>query len=281
MYNFGFIGLGLIGGSIARGLRRAYPDCVMTAFSRTPDNIMPALDDGTVDYIADEIDGRFRDCDVCFCCAPVLSLPEAFSALKNVVSEKTVITDVGSVKSFIQKKAEESGISHMFIGGHPMAGSERSGYANSSRSLLKNRVYILTPSNDVPKGKLDLLKEVIDSLGCRLVITTPQEHDRAVAGISHMPHLVSAALADCVRKEDGDGLMKKLAGPGFLDTTRISASSPEIWTQICAANTDHILKSLDSYIDELKKVRDHLSKKDFDEIGRLFTEGGAYRNSIE
>ena len=96
-----------------------------------------------------------------------------------------------------------------------------------------------------------------------------------------MPHLASAALADCIRKEDKNGLMKKLAGPGFLDTTRISASSPEVWTQICAANKGFILESLESYIKELEKLRDNLSKDDSDEIGRLFKDGGGYRRSIE
>ena len=281
MYNFGFIGLGLIGGSIARGLRRSYPDCIITAYSRTPDNLQPAVDDGTVDYTADDIDGRFRDCDVCFCCTPVLILPEVFRTLKPVVSDKCIITDVGSVKSYVQEQADEAGISSLFIGGHPMAGSEKSGYAYASRSLLKNRVYILTPSDNTPKEKTDFMKKIIENLGCRLIITNPKDHDRAVAAVSHMPHLASATLADCIREKDEDGLMKKLAGPGFLDTTRISASSPEIWTQICAANKEHILNSIDSYIDCLKKTRDSLSKEDWEEIGRLFTDGGGYRNSIE
>ena len=281
MYNFGLIGLGLIGGSVASGLRRAYPDSIITAYSRTPDNILPALDDGTIDYIADDIDGRFRECDVCFCCTPVLSLPDVFRALKSVVSENCIIADVGSVKSYVLEKAEEAGISSYFIGGHPMAGSEKSGYANASRSILKNRVYILTPSKNTPDEKLETLKMIIENLGCRVIITDPTEHDRAVAGISHMPHLASAALADCIRKEDKNGLMKKLAGPGFLDTTRISASSPEVWTQICAANKGFILESLESYIKELEKLRDNLSKDDSDEIGRLFKDGGGYRRSIE
>lgn len=281
MYNFGFVGLGLIGGSIARGLRRAYPDCIITAYSRTPDNILPALDDGTIDFIADDIDGRFRDCDVCFCCTPVLSMPDVFRALRSVISEKCIITDVGSVKSYVQAMAEETGISSSFIGGHPMAGSEKSGYANASRSILKNRVYILTPSKNTPEEKTALLKKIAENLGCRVIITAPDEHDRAVAGISHMPHLASASLADCIRKADESGLMRKLAGPGFLDTTRISASSPEIWTQICSANKDHILDSLDRYIRDLEHVRESLSNDDLEEIGRLFKEGGRYRRSIE
>lgn len=281
MYNFGFIGLGLIGGSIARGLRRAYPDCIITAHSRTPDNILPALDDGTIDFIADDIDGHFRECDVCFCCTPVLNMPDVFRSLKSVVSENCIITDVGSVKSYVQAMAEETGISYSFIGGHPMAGSEKSGYANASRSILKNRVYILTPSENTPDDKLDMLKNIIENLGCKVMITDPTEHDRAVAGISHMPHLASAALADCIRKEDENGLMKKLAGPGFLDTTRISASSPEVWTQICTANKGFILESLDKYIKELEQLRESLSEDDLNEIGRLFTDGGNYRRSIE
>ena len=281
MYNFGFIGLGLIGGSIARGLRRAYPDCIITAYSRTPDNILPALDDGTIDYIADSIDGRFRECDVCFCCTPVLSLPEAFCAIKKVVSEDCIITDVGSVKAYVQKKADEAGISGQFIGGHPMAGSEKSGYANASRSLLKNRVYILTPSPDTPEEKLDTLKKIIENLGCKIIITNQDDHDKAVAAISHMPHLASASLADCIRQEDNDGLMKKLAGPGFLDTTRLAESSPEIWIQICEANKQNIIDSLDKYIKRLEETRDSLAKENFNEISRLFTNGGGYRNSIE
>ena len=281
MYNFGFIGLGLIGGSIARGLRRAYPDCIITAHSRTPDNILPALDDGTIDFIADDIDGHFRECDVCFCCTPVLNMPDVFRSLKSVVSENCIITDVGSVKSYVQAVAEETGISSSFIGGHPMAGSEKSGYANASRSILKNRVYILTPSENTPDDKLDMLKNIIENLGCKVMITDPTEHDRAVAGISHMPHLASATLADCIRKEDENGLMKKLAGPGFLDTTRISASSPEVWTQICTANKGFILESLDKYIKELEQLRESLSEDDLNEIGRLFTDGGNYRRSIE
>jgi prephenate dehydrogenase len=168
-----------------------------------------------------------------------------------------------------------------FIGGHPMAGSEKSGYAHSTDHLVENAYYVITPTPLSPKDKVEELKELALSLSALPLILDYKEHDYIVAGISHLPHLIAASLVRLVKDKDTPKqTMKLVAAGGFKDITRIASSSPVMWQQICTANKDHIQSILSDYIRALDQVRMAVAENHDDAIYELFDVSREYRNSI-
>lgn len=277
MSTYGFIGLGLIGGSLARMIRAKEQDARMICQSRNKDNIKKAIDEGIIDELTDDIAFIGENCDIIFLCTPVLYFDHILQMLRDHIGPETIITDAGSVKQIPAAFAANAGLSSCFIGGHPMAGSEKSGYENSSEDLLAGCVYILTPTKDTDTAKTEKLSSLLKDLGFNLNITTPGLHDYAVAGISHLPHVCAASLTATVKEADTeDGLMKAFAGRGFKDTTRIAASSPEVWEQICLANSENITELLDRYIEKLELMKSYISEGDGSGIRRMFRDAGEY-----
>lgn len=281
-YHFGFIGLGLIGGSIARALKNVYPDCTITAFSRTLAPLELAKSDGNVDNITTSIDAdSFGRCDYIFLCTPVQYISSYFMKLKDIINPSCTVTDVGSVKGYVYDAAVSAGLESNYIGGHPMAGSEKTGYANSSAILLENAYYIITPTPLTRHEVLDEYVAIVRSIGSIPIVMDCRTHDHSVAGISHLPHLIAGSLVNLVHDCDsGDGLMKRLAAGGFKDITRIASSSPEMWEQICMTNTSAILELLDAYINSLTDIRNNLAEHNEGYIYNMFERSSEYRNSI-
>ena len=284
--DIGFIGFGLIGGSIAKGLKKVHPEYRIIVTSRSKAPLYEAQKQGVVDIVATEVDNSFKNCDYIFLCTPVVTITQYLQALKNIINPECIITDVGSVKGYIHQAIHNAGLDSQFIGGHPMAGSERSGFNNSSDTLLKGAIYILTPTNESPADKLDWLKQTVEELGAVPVVMDCKQHDYAVAGISHVPHLISAALAILAKNNDDyENHMHTLAAGGFKDTTRIAASSPEMWEQICVTNRDAISTLLGKYIKELNIIKSHIDNDSDEEcsdyIKNLFNTAGEYRNSFK
>lgn len=280
-FTFGFIGLGLIGGSIAKAIKENIPGAVIVAYDINPDTLKLAKEDKTADVITSVIDASFADCDYIFLCAPVQKNDENLVFVKNIMSEKCLLTDVGSVKSDIHATVREAGLESCFIGGHPMAGSERVGYVNSKAMLLQNAYYILTPTNTVPPEKLDAYKELVSAIGALPLILTYEQHDYVTAAVSHLPHVIAASLVNLVRDSDSsDGIMKMIAAGGFKDITRIASSSATMWQQICLTNTDNIKALLSDYIQSLENIRNDLDKQKKDELFELFDSARTYRDSF-
>ncbi len=279
--HYGFIGLGLIGGSIARGLREKYPECVITAYDMEASSVEAAKRDGVVNICAYEIDRVFSACGLIFLCAPVSCNADNLLPIRNVIAPDALLTDVGSVKGDIHAHVRAAGLERQFIGGHPMTGSERTGYLNSKARLLENAYYILTPGEEVAKEKTDLMEKLIRSLGAIPLILSAREHDYVTAGISHLPHVISASLVNLVKERDNaDGIMKLIAAGGFKDITRISSSSPVMWEHICMTNTDNILSLLDDYMEALRDIRDRIRAKDSPATYDFFESARSYRESF-
>lgn len=279
--HYGFIGLGLIGGSIARALRERYPACTITAYDIEPACVEAAKKDGVVTICAYEIDRVFSACDLIFLCAPVSCNDENLLLLQKVLAKDTLLTDVGSVKKDIYEHIRAAGLERQFVGGHPMAGSERTGYQNSKAMLLENAYYILTPTEKTPTEKTDFMESLVRSLGAIPLIMSADEHDYVTAGISHLPHVISASLVNLVRdKDNADGLMKLIAAGGFKDITRISSSSPVMWEHICMTNRDNILLLLDSYMESLQDIRMHIAAQDAQSTYNFFESARSYRESF-
>lgn len=279
--NIGFIGLGLIGGSIARILKQKNPDCKITAFNRSQQPLLEAKEDGTIDIIAPSVDHTFSSCDYIFLCTPVAYNSKYLAQLKELIKPTCIITDVGSVKGYIHKTVQELHMEANFIGGHPMSGSEKTGYANSNAYLLENAYYAITPTAQTTGQQLNEYVALVKETGAIPVVVDYNKHDYSVAGISHLPHLIASSLVNLVQDSDSpDQLMKLLAAGGFKDITRIASSSPEMWEQICMTNTDSILSLLRDYITSLTAIETNLSAHQNGYISNMFVRSREYRNSI-
>lgn len=277
----GFIGLGLIGGSIAKAIRNTIPDAHLIAYDINTTSLDLALEEKVIDQVCTAIDASYNCCDYIFLCAPVSHNDENLLLLKQYLSANTVLTDVGSVKTGIHKHIEALGLKDQFIGGHPMAGSERFGYQNSQASLLEKAYYILTPSDTVAQEKISAYQTLVGSIGAIPLTLTYEEHDYVTAAISHLPHVIAASLVNLVKNADSkEGVMKMIAAGGFKDITRIASSSPTMWQQICLTNTENISKLLQDYINDLHKIATCIDEHRADDIYDFFDTARSYRESF-
>lgn len=280
-FTCGFIGLGLIGGSIAKAVRNTFPNTRMIAYDINQASLQLAADEHVIDEIRPTIDGTFGDCDYIFLCAPVTHNVANLLILKDYLSPGTVLTDVGSVKTDIHRQIESLGLKDCFIGGHPMTGSERFGYPNSDAALLENAYYILTPSDTVPQEALNSFRDLVEALGAIPLILSYEEHDYVTAAISHVPHVIAASLVNLVKNSDSkEGIMKMVAAGGFKDITRIASSSPTMWQQICLTNTENISKLLKDYIKSLTDLLVCLDYRVEDALYDFFDTARDYRESF-
>ncbi|MCI5480844.1 MAG: prephenate dehydrogenase [Lachnospiraceae bacterium] len=277
----GFIGLGLIGGSIARAIRKFHPDTQIAAFDTNLDNLTLSLSEGVITSACTKVDETFSSCDLIFLCAPVNDNNTYLPVIRKLMKPGAVLTDVGSVKSGIHQEVCRHGLESCFIGGHPMAGSEKSGYSNSNDHLIENAYYILTPAEEFPEEDAASMEAYVRSLGAIPLVIRMEEHDHIVAAVSHLPHLIAAGLVNVVKESDSpDEKMKMIAAGGFKDITRIASSSPVMWQQICELNQKPIEEMLDRYISYLSSIREMVHNRESEEIYRLFETSRDYRNSI-
>ncbi len=279
---FGFVGIGLIGGSVAKALRTAYPGCKIIVYNRGAKPRVMALNDGTANVAVDTVDETFAECDYIFLCTPVERNVEYLKVLKDIIKDTCIITDVGSVKTNIHEAVNQLGLTKNFIGGHPMAGSEKTSYEHAHDKLLENAYYAITPTDDVDKCYVNEYIEIVSDIKAIPLPISYKEHDRAVAAISHLPHLIASSLVNLVKHNDSkDEYMKTLAAGGFKDITRIASSSPEMWEQICMTNNTNISEMLDLYIKDLEKVKAELDTKDGQAINHMIAESRDYRDNID
>lgn len=277
----GFIGLGLIGGSIARAIKEKIPDSFIIAYDVNPDTLALAIHEKIADITVDSVHSCFCACDYIFLCAPVQKNDENLQAVKSVLSPDCLLTDVGSVKTDIHQAIHEAGLDRQFIGGHPMAGSERVGFLNSKAVLLENAYYILTPTKEVPEAKLMAYRKLVERLGAIPLVLSPGQHDYVTAAVSHLPHVIASSLVNLVKESDSeDGIMKLIAAGGFKDITRIASSSPAMWQQICLTNTENISKLLSAYISSLINILADLDAGNGNALYELFDTAQRYRDSF-
>ena len=277
----GIIGLGLIGGGLARTIKRVYPDIRIIAYNRTNEVLNEALYEGIIDEPSWDITEVFSECDYIFLCVPVLSVREYLELLKPHLSEGTILSDVGSTKSEIHAMVKELELERFFIGGHPMTGSEKTGYAHSTDRMFENAWYILTPSEEMELQEVSAFSAFISSLGALPLILTAAEHDHITAAVSHVPHVISACLVNMVRElDDEHTYMKMIAAGGFKDITRISSSSPQMWESICVENYSNISKVMDTFLDQMIEARDKMCEGDGGYINHMFERSRDYRDSF-
>lgn len=277
----GFIGLGLIGGSIAKRLKMLHKDLTIIATAGHLSTITDAYAEGLISNNTLCEISDFYDCDYIFLCTPVKKNIEYLHQLKGNVKKECIITDVGSVKTEIHREVIALGMEHQFIGGHPMAGSEKTGLHSSKDSLLENAYYIITPTTQSDKQKICDFRDLVSSLGAIPLILDYEHHDYATAAISHLPHVIAYSLVNLVRTYDDENeTMKTIAAGGFKDITRIASSSPIMWQNICLSNQEQLLKLMDAYIEMLKQTRYDIAQADGDALIDSFRQAKDYRDSI-
>lgn len=282
--HFGFIGFGLIGGSIARALKAFLAETpVLTAFqygALPSHSLLLAKEDGVLDNISTNLTD-FSACDMIFLCAPVQKNIEYLENLKDILSPGCLLTDVGSVKGDIHQKVAELGLEHCFIGGHPMTGSEKTGYEHSDTLLLENAYYILTPTSRTDASMLERYTKLVRLMGAIPIVLEPREHDKITAAISHVPHIIAAQLVNLIQNSGSlEPKMRLLAAGGFKDITRIASSSPEIWENICMSNKESICDILTQYQNLLEQARQMILADNTEALYHMFDIAGNYRNSI-
>ena len=277
-----FIGFGLIGGSIARGLKRSDPRITVMAYMRTRSKLEQARRDGIVDILLDGADDpRLGECDLIFLCTPVEYNAAYLSQIRPHLKPGALVTDVGSTKTDIHRQVTRLDMEEVFVGGHPMAGSEKTGYEHSSDHLLENAYYIITPTSRSLPDQVDRLVEVARAIRSIPIVLDYEHHDQLTAAISHLPHIVASSLVNLVRDSDGeDGMMKLLAAGGFKDITRIASSSAAMWQQICLTNGENISSLLSDYIKALTDFRSSIDNGDKAALYEAFDSARIYRSSF-
>lgn len=279
---FGFIGLGLIGGSVAKALKHANPNCRIIAYDKDHSALALAKKELICDITCHTIDKTFSDCDIFFLCTPVDYNTEYLAQIDAIRKTDSLITDVGSVKKTIHDAVRRLNMENIFIGGHPMAGSERSGYSASSAGLLENAYYILTPTASVSEDKITFLSNIIKEAGAIPIIMSEEKHDNVTAAISHLPHMAAYALVNLIHaSDDADNTMKLIAAGGFKDITRIASSSPIMWQQICGENKEKLLSFMDDYIEELTALRASIERENEHALYDYFFKAKDYRDSFD
>jgi len=262
------IGMGLIGGSLAAAFKQQSDDYYIIGFNHNLESAHEALNMGIIDRVAETIKDAVAEADVIFIAIPVKMITEYAIQAARYAKHGAIITDVGSTKASIVASIESQmpdGIH--FIGGHPMAGSEKSGVKAASPALFKNAHYLLTPTEKTSMTAYKNLHSMLTSIGANVVAIDPQKHDQAVAVISHLPHMVAAVLMNLASKEANHTQnILMLAAGGFKDTTRIAAGSPRMWIDICLENKDAIIYSIDQMIDMLSSLRHIIEEEDRDRI---------------
>lgn len=275
------IGLGLIGGSLARIFSERMNISDITAINRSAESLNHALKDGTITRGFNELNSYVFDSDIIFICTPVKMAIEYIKALSGKVKKECIITDVGSTKGEIVEYINKMIDPPCFIGGHPMAGTENSGYSASFSHLFENAFYILSPGKSTSEKALNCMVSLVKAIGAIPVIIDADEHDKATACISHVPHIIASALVNMVKNLDSnEGQMQMLAAGGFKDITRIASSSPEMWENIILSNKYRINEILDYFIKTLEEFKVYIDNDSSKDIYSFFEKAKKYRDSL-
>ena len=266
------VGTGLIGGSIALGLRRR--GWHVSGLDADESRVREALERKVIDAVGDD-----REAEVAFVATPATAVAEVARRLlrENGRHPDLVVSDVSGVKTAIVEESDHP----RFIGGHPMAGSEQIGLRGADPDLFEGAVWVLTPTAATDLGAFDRLKGVVMSLGADVLVLSPSDHDRLVAMVSHVPHLVAATLMNAASAgAEQDAALLRLAAGGFRDMTRVAAGHPGIWPDICAENAVPIVEALDALVGDLTAMRDRVAAQDRDALLEVLQRASAARRNL-
>ena len=271
-------GVGLIGGSAALALKQANAVRHVVGVGRSLDNLQAALDLGVIDEAQSDVAAAVQDADIVLIATPVAQTPKILEAILPHLAAHTVITDAGSTKSDIAEYVEAAALSaanpqqflSQFVGGHPIAGAEKSGVTAAKADLFIGKNVVLTPNQQTSAEALEKVRKMWLSTGAKVTQMTAAEHDQTFAAVSHLPHLLAFALVDDLASRPNAKQLFDFAASGFRDFTRIAASSPEMWRDISLANRSALLDEIDAFQKELLLLKTLLDTQDEQGLESLF-----------
>ena len=278
-------GLGLIGASMALGIKRDHPDYEILGYNRSQASRDIALERGMIDQATDDF-ARFAPlADVIILTVPIKQTLAFIRDLANLdLKEGVIISDAGSTKSTIVSEAEQylAGKSVRFVGAHPMAGSHKTGAASADINLFENAYYIFTPSSLTTPDTLEDMKDLLSGLHARFIEIDAEEHDRVTSQISHFPHILASALMEqTANYAEKHEMARRFAAGGFRDMTRIAESEPGMWTSILLSNRETILDRIEDFKERLDEVGEAISKGDEEQIWNFFNQAREQRQAME
>jgi len=264
----GILGVGLIGGSVGLAVKSLYPDCIVVGIGQRPERLAVARQLGAVDEYTTSIQAGVAGCELVIVGTPVNLVVERVLQVIGASDGAILVTDVGSTKQAICAALDKempfaNGCS--FLGGHPIAGSEKSGVEAATVSLFEQRLVVLTPTSKTPPNATATLQRFWESLGARVACMKPEEHDAVFARTSHLPHAISATLAAMTDYER----LRTFLGTGFESVARLAGGDPNIWRDIFMTNRDALCKAITDYEGMLKQLHDALSDNDADAVFRF------------
>lgn len=273
------LGTGLLGGSLAMAAKSRSACKRVHIWSRRSETRAQAAETWWTDQVFDQAADACVGSDLVIVCTPVDTIVSLIAQIAPSIGPETIITDVGSTKSKICREAV--GVSQLagtFIGSHPMAGSEQTGMAYAREDLFDNAACILTPIETNPTHAATRLKTFWQTLGMIVTCLSPEQHDEAVAHISHLPHMLAAALAGYLeQKPDG---WKALSGGGLRDTSRIAAGDPSLWSQIFEHNREEVIRAIDGFEEELYRMKSSLLNEDYQSLHKQLQRGKTFRDQL-
>mgnify|MGYP000846288806 CR=1 FL=1 len=270
------IGLGLIGGSWAGALTEL--GWSVSAVERNENSLKMALEKGWIQKGWTE-DPDFLPVDLVILATPIAVLTETFARIAQRVPAGALITDVGSIKGEIcQTALKLSDV--FFIGGHPMTGSEKQGFKEANPKLFEGYPYVITPHPQCPREVVDKFTKLLQRVGARVIFRQDLEHDKEVAMVSHLPHVLSLALALAAAEGYGEGKPLELAGRSFRDITRLVDSCPEMWKYILLRNSNAVLSSLDIWEEKLQEIRGFIEDGQGEKLIETFMKAQKVREQV-
>jgi prephenate dehydrogenase len=273
------IGVGLIGASFALAMR-AYNLCShIVGNGRSLENLQRAKNKKIIDSFELNPVKACKESDLIVLATPVGISVDITKRILGSLKKGTIVTDVGSVKGRLVRDLESlmpEGV--FFVGAHPIAGSDRSGFDSASENIFKGAKCIVTPTEKTEKNILGKVMEIWKTFGSSIKIINPEEHDRIYAAVSHLPHLIAYEIVNTVADINSSYLT--FSGQGFMDATRIASSSPELWRDICILNRDNLLESIEKFQKNLDRVIQYLRVYDSESLERDFQKARALREGI-
>ena len=271
------IGVGLVGGSLARALKKQQLAREVVGFSQRPTSLEWALKNGVIDSGQQDVRKAVHDADLVVLATPVSIISSMIMTIGPFLRRGSIITDVGSTKSSIVSAAHEYFPSSVFfVGSHPLAGSEKTGVENCSEELFKGSLCIMTPTDQTHKMAVERVKRMWIRLGANVKLLSPDEHDKILAHISHLPHILAYSLMQTIPPN-----YLEYGAQGLRDTTRIAGSSAQMWSDICMANSKNIINVIDSLVKNLSAIRKAINTNDHKMLVSQFKEAQAKREALK
>ncbi|MFT5549232.1 MAG: prephenate dehydrogenase [Candidatus Azotimanducaceae bacterium] len=276
------IGVGLIGSSLALALKQAKAVGHVVGCGRSQTNLQKGIQLGVIDSYCDSVAEAVKNADVVVIAVPLGTMQSIFEQMSSVISNDTIVTDVGSTKGSVIEAAR-AGLGarlRQFVPGHPIAGSEKSGVEAGTAELYQNRKIILTPLQENTQLSIDKISDMWRQCGAQIEYLSVIQHDKVLAATSHLPHLLAFSMVNYLSGlNDHDEIFKYAAG-GFRDFTRIASSDSVMWRDICLANGDALVELIDGYKKELDEVAEAIKHQDAEKLLQLFGKAKLERDTL-